>query len=172
MAQLVELPMYYFTEQEYKEHEIETKYGKLSPRNLMILIGQFGRQLHPDFWLDRLAKKIDQDQDVKYIIIDDIRFENEITFFRERYQTFLVRLQPYGEWDFDSKDETETSLDRYYNFDYIFFPKFGELDYVADKIVFLLKHADVAQSVEAIGLEPMQCGFESHRPYQLNIMNS
>lgn len=86
-------------------------------RDLLIALGKWGRNKHPDFWLDALKKSFDS-YDETMLICDDIRFENEASFFDAN--GILVRLtglQRGANVDHNVNDPTETALD-WYSFQY------------------------------------------------------
>lgn len=54
-------------------------------RDILVAVGQTAREIHPNYWVELLGKKI---QDKSYVIIDDIRFQNEVDFLKN--QGFLI----------------------------------------------------------------------------------
>lgn len=59
-------------------------YGN-SPRDLLRAIGDFGRtKIHPDVWVDIAMREIDIYRDNGVVIIDDLRFPNELYRLMDR----------------------------------------------------------------------------------------
>jgi hypothetical protein len=48
-------------------------------RQLLQDIGMAGRRYHKDIWVSKLAKRL---EDAKYLVIDDVRFQNEVDAIR------------------------------------------------------------------------------------------
>lgn len=60
------------------------KYGN-TPRDLLRAIGDFGRtKIHPDLWVDLAMKEIDKYRDRAVVVIDDLRFPNELYALMDR----------------------------------------------------------------------------------------
>lgn len=59
-------------------------YGN-TPRDLLRLIGDFGRsKIHADVWVDIAMKEIDKCRDRAVVVIDDLRFPNELYALMDR----------------------------------------------------------------------------------------
>lgn len=59
-------------------------YGN-TPRDLLRLIGDFGRsKIHADVWVDIAMKEIDKYRDRAVVVIDDLRFPNELYALMDR----------------------------------------------------------------------------------------
>ena len=110
-------PLYKAQDMLYKEYGMELEGAK--DRDLLIMLGQWGRDKDPDFWLGQFAKDaIASEFDV--IICDDIRFPNEANFFKKYGLLFRIEGEQRGD-NVDasrSTDITETALDNY-AFDHI-----------------------------------------------------
>ncbi len=110
-------PLYKAQDLLYKEFGLALQGDK--DRDLLISIGQWGRDIDPDFWVEQMAKCI-VESDADIIICDDVRFRNEAAFFNKL--GFLVRIE--GEQRGDNVDTsksnsiTETALDKY-KFDHV-----------------------------------------------------
>jgi hypothetical protein len=113
-AQRVSLaaPIYEAQDLIYDKYKLQMEGEK--DRDLLIALGLWGRNKHPDFWLGQLARII-MESDREIIICDDVRFENEADFFNKRGFLFRIEGEQRGD-NVDSKrkdDPTETSLDSY-----------------------------------------------------------
>lgn len=79
-------------------------------------VGEVGRSMNEDFWVEKARAVIHQAKE-QVIIIDDVRYENEVKAFDNdsRYNTISLRLES----DKESSDthESETSLDNYPTWD-------------------------------------------------------
>jgi len=110
-------PLYKAQELLYKEYDIQIQGDK--DRDLLIALGQWGRNKDSNFWLEQFARQaIESDSEI--IICDDVRFENEANFFKERGFLFRIEGEQRGENIDESRssDATETSLDNY-KFDHV-----------------------------------------------------
>lgn len=83
-------------------------------RDLLIAVGQWGRDKHPDFWVEQFAKQIVKSK-ADVIICDDIRFKNEADFFKSKGLLFRLEGEQRGENVDEDKSSniTETALDDY-----------------------------------------------------------
>lgn len=108
-----------------------------TPRDILIREGCLKRSIDPNFWcrlLDQQLFGLDK------VVIDDIRFKNEIEYFRKLGAKF-VRLErsqeAIGKAALD--DLSETELDSYIDWDFILLKKFNrnlkDLDTFAEYIV-------------------------------------
>lgn len=100
--------------------ESPTQYGNyLTPREIMIKMGAFYRSIDPDYWLKALYPSIEA---VDKVVIDDVRFLNEIKYLKENYNAKLVRLERDSKLNIfkeELRDVSETELDTYVNWDYL-----------------------------------------------------
>ena len=105
-------PLYKAQDLLYKQFGLELQGDK--DRNLLISIGQWGRDIDPDFWVEQAAKSI-VESDADIIICDDIRFKNEADFFKRLGVIFRIEGEQRGDNVDHSKatDATECSLDDY-----------------------------------------------------------
>lgn len=63
-----------------------------SYRKMAQTLGDWGRALHPDFWIHRLEQHIDEFADPpQRIVITDVRYPNEAAWIRDRGQLWHVR---------------------------------------------------------------------------------
>ncbi len=96
--------------------EIENNKGKY--RTGLIELGNEGRNIHPDFWLNKI---IEQD---KNVIVPDVRLLHEAEVFKNA-GAILIRVEASYETRnkrgtiTNTNDLTETELDSYSGFDYI-----------------------------------------------------
>lgn len=91
------------------------KYAKDDIRPIYQAIGALGRLNHGDFWVDIVADEIDSDPEDTIAIIDDARFENEITAW-DAYDNYqIIKLKTTRESIFEGidNDPSETGLDNY-----------------------------------------------------------
>lgn len=89
-----------------------------TPRDVMIRMGTFYRSINKNFWLERLADRINRtDQSV---VIDDLRFLNEIEYLKKNYHTRFVRLERKQELNVFKgalDDLSESELDNFRDWD-------------------------------------------------------
>jgi len=115
-----------------KDKETPTIYKRsggefLTPRDILIREGCLKRSIDPNFWCRLLAQSIENDYffDEKFVI-DDIRFLNEITYFK-KFGAKFVRLErsqsSIGKAALD--DLSETELDSYKDWDGILLETFN-----------------------------------------------
>lgn len=104
--------------------ESMTKYKRTdgsfyTPRDILIREGCLKRSIDPDFWCRKLDEEI-MNSKVEKVVIDDIRFLNEINYFKKLGAKF-VRLERsqevIGKAALD--DLSETELDNYKDWDAI-----------------------------------------------------
>lgn len=55
-----------------------------SPRTMLQTLGDWGRNLHPDFWVDETMRQIDEDSGRTVFLVSDVRFDNEARAIRQR----------------------------------------------------------------------------------------
>lgn len=105
----------------------------LSVRRILQLRGQYCRSLDQDYWVK--AFEFDH-KDMDRIVIDDVRYENELALAHSR-NAYCVRLLPYPGWvpGQHATHQSETSLDVDTSFQIMFRPQYGGLDAVADYII-------------------------------------
>jgi len=110
-------------------HYKRTDGSYYTPRDIMIREGCLKRSIYPDFWCNKLADRIEKDfpySESNKFVIDDIRFLNEILYFR-RFDAKFVRLErseeAIGKAALD--DLSETELDSYKEWDAILLPQFN-----------------------------------------------
>ena len=94
------------------------------------------RAYDPDHWVKALEREAENDTS-RIILIDDVRFPNEVAFIKKRGLCF--RIEPYPGYKVTSDHPTETTLDGW-SFDRTFRVGFGELEQVANTVILGLKH--------------------------------
>jgi len=95
-------------------------------RKLLQDIGNLGRWYDQDAWVKAMIYMLQEEMPASdVIIVDDWRFPNEVKYFDERPELFLVytvRIHGEGRESLkgtkEYRDVSETSLDRYKTFDY------------------------------------------------------
>ncbi len=111
--------------------EIEANKGKY--RTGLIELGNEGRSIHPDFWLNKI---IEQD---KNVIVPDVRLIHEAEVFKAA-GAVLIRVEASFETRSkrgiitNTNDSTEVELDNYQGFDYIL-DNNGDYEELKKKIV-------------------------------------
>lgn len=96
--------------------EIETNKGKY--RTGLIQLGNEGRSIHPDFWLNKIIE-----QDIN-VVVPDVRLIHESEVFKAA-GAVLIRVEASFETRnkrgiiTNTNDSTEVELDNYNGFDYI-----------------------------------------------------
>lgn len=102
-------------------------------RKLLQAYGMAARKEDPNWWVKRLFNNIDMLYDGEHrIIIDDVRFENEVDAIRAAggyvYRMINVDASPvYSGFE----DESETALDNYEGFDGYFVAGAGQVELLA-----------------------------------------
>jgi hypothetical protein len=105
-----------------KQKEVPTGFRRTdgswyTPRDILIRVGSLYRSIDKDFWCRKLDEEIMNSMENKYVI-DDIRFTNEIEYFKKLGGKF-VRLErseeAIGKAALD--DLSETELDGYQDWD-------------------------------------------------------
>lgn len=85
----------------------------LSPRDIMIEMGQFYRSIDPQFWVNQLLLQAGSYPEGSVIVVPDVRFKNEIEALKKR-GAYLVRLERYEALTGPNLlDPSETELDDY-----------------------------------------------------------
>ena len=93
------------------EKEIPTGYirtdgSPLTGRDILIRMGTFYRSVDALYWCKQFDPKIGD-----LIVIDDLRFVNEMRYFKENHETYFVRLErdeeAIGKKALDDLSETE-----------------------------------------------------------------
>lgn len=89
-------------------------------RTLLQHYGMLRRDEDSNYWIKKLAKKIDADKSVKVALISDVRFLNECYWIKDRgkmkdNESFLVRVNRHGYLrpDINHDHPSETDLDTY-----------------------------------------------------------
>lgn len=97
----------------------------LTPRDIMIRLGAFYRSIDPLYWCHKVAERIYECEiyapGLDKFVIDDVRFLNEVKFFKEMGAKF-VRLERYPELNVFKEaldDISETELDHYGDWDHL-----------------------------------------------------
>lgn len=87
-----------------KKDEVN-EFGKTG-RELMQGLGDWGRKIHPDFWVERLMKTIPEEFEgsTYRIVIDDVRHTNEANAIRNRGGALIRVYRP----DVDAKVDLDT----------------------------------------------------------------
>ena len=102
--------------------------GSAKVREILIGLGYQRRVEDPEYWCKRLASAVDvlQMAGIRMVVVDDIRFLNEVATLRLR-GAFLVRVEPCAEWrpGAYAANPSETSLDTFVGWDHIARPEFG-----------------------------------------------
>lgn len=87
----------------------------LTPRDIMISVGQFYRSIDENFWTKKLFQRMEGYAGP--FTIADVRFKNELTQLKER-GAFLVRLERSEQLTGKNiNDSSETELDAYSGWD-------------------------------------------------------
>ena len=81
--------------QKHREYTINTKYGverAITGREVLQEVGAALREFDPMFWLRAAESQIAKLGDDSIIVIDDVRLDREVDYFRKRYDTWVVLL--------------------------------------------------------------------------------
>ena len=88
-----------------------------TPRDFLIKFGQFMRYYDPLYWV----KAVNLDKIKQDVIIDDVRFKNEVAYLVDR-GALMVRVERYKKdnpYKTELNDPSETELDDYKDWDYV-----------------------------------------------------
>lgn len=117
---------------------------KMSVRRLLQWWGtDVRRKSHQDYWCEKMAESLNtlRASELKGVIIDDIRFENEADLVLNQ-DGLLIRVETYDGYKFVTGEESahisETALDDYHGWSYTITPEFGQLEEAADSLHELL----------------------------------
>ena len=125
--------------------------GFATVRQILIAIGHQRRVEDPEYWCKRLASAVDvlDVAGIRMVVVDDIRFPNEVATLRLR-GAFLVRVEPYEGWQPGpfAESQSETALDNCVGWDHVARPGFGpdEIRQAANEILWQLCRED-AQAI-------------------------
>ena len=102
--------------------------GYATVREILIGQGHIRRVEDPEYWCKRLVAALDALQlaGIRMVVVDDLRFPNEVATLRMR-DAYLIRVEPYEGWRPGSHAESpsETSLDCCVGWDQIVRPEYG-----------------------------------------------
>lgn len=121
--------------------------GFAQVREILIGLGQSRRSGDPEYWCKRLASALDALElaGIRMVVVDDIRFANEVATLRLR-DAFLVRVEAYEGWFSDkfSTDSSETALDNFVGWDMVVRQAFGPdgIRNAANEILYRMLAAD------------------------------
>ena len=116
VAMLLQIPLEQLENHTYKETRLSSKFNYHTPRELMQLIGQFGRNsISQDIWINYIFDIINDDDSIIYIITD-VRYINEVERI-EKAGGEVIRIERPGLICSDSH-ESEHDLDNYDKFKY------------------------------------------------------
>lgn len=96
--------------------EIEKNKSKYRPD--LIKLGNQGREIHPDFWIDNILSRNEN------VIVPDVRVPHEVEKFKDN-NAFCIRVEATSEVRGKrgilsrENDYTETALDNYEDWNYI-----------------------------------------------------
>ncbi|MGE4552778.1 MAG: hypothetical protein AB7D57_06675 [Desulfovibrionaceae bacterium] len=134
------------------------RFSMMSIRGLLQVYGtNLVRRVDPDRWVRAVRAKIAALPPGAVVVIDDVRFPNEVALVRE-LGGLLARLDPYPGWKpGDGADhESETALDDWTDWDLREGPAFGDLDRVAERVaVEIHVRKPLAQQVAEVGRHGM-----------------
>jgi phosphomevalonate kinase len=103
-------------EKESPTQYIRTDGSNYTARDILIRMGTFYRSIDKLFWCKQFDPRIGDK-----IVIDDLRFLNEIKYFTENYEAKAVRLnrsqEAIGKAALD--DLSETEMDSYKDYDWV-----------------------------------------------------
>lgn len=107
----------------------------MTPRALMQWWGGMRRETDRDYWLHKTYSNIGG----RLTVIDDVRYQNEARFI-DNIGGLLVRLEPYVGWEpgGGAGHISETDLDNGGPQMHRFYPAFGGLGEVAEKVARML----------------------------------
>jgi hypothetical protein len=109
----------YGTEKETPTQYVRTDGSPLTGRDILIRMGVFYRSIDPLWFCKKLEEEIKPNG--KYVI-DDIRFVNEINFFKDLYRAKFVRIERLPELNVYKAaldDLSETELNNQASWDWV-----------------------------------------------------
>ena len=100
---------------------VDPRYG-LTPRSILIKVGNDMRQIHKEVWVEQLLEKIKSLPSDSRVVITDVRYKNEAKLLKEA-GAYLARLERHVSRDSMVNEETkqslsETDLDDYQGWDF------------------------------------------------------
>lgn len=104
---------------QYRDLSLPGRGRFLTPRDIMINMGQFYRSIDPDFWLKKLFNQIEHvpQAQMQTYVVTDVRFRNELEWMK-RHKAIAVRLERSEELTGKYiQDPSETDLDSYDQWD-------------------------------------------------------
>ncbi len=108
------------------EKESPTQYKRTdgsmyTGRDILIRMGTFYRSIDTLFWCKQFDSKIGDN-----IVIDDVRFKNEVAYFKQNYNAKFVRLERFQELCPHKRaldDLSEQDLDSFCDWDFKLLPE-------------------------------------------------
>lgn len=104
----------------------------LTPRDIMIRLGAFYRSIDPLYWCNKVAYRLEEFNDyaptIGKFVIDDVRFMNEVKFFKDKGAKFvrLERDNSLNVFKTELDDPSETELDHYGGWDHFISSKLNK----------------------------------------------
>lgn len=95
------------------------------------------RAADADYWLKRMQVKLhSQAWDCPLVVIDDVRFSDEMKFIHQ-FGGYAIRLEPYPGWQAGPNAEhpSEMALDDYGPWDLHCWPEYGGLGHAAKTVL-------------------------------------
>lgn len=104
----------------YRASEATYKSMNLNPqknRQLLQSIGDIGRSVDPDFWIEKIVNEITSiKSNYDYIVVPDIRYPNEISLLKNYFNAWHFKIE--GSYTLErSYHSSETSMDNYNDYD-------------------------------------------------------
>ncbi len=98
----------------------------------------YRRAQHENYWVNQMESFISQ-QANKYIIIDDVRFPNELNSIHQMGGV-VIRLNPHSHWNSGiyATHHSECALDDSTSFDLVIKPKYNNVEGTVRNIISLL----------------------------------
>lgn len=116
VAMLLHVPIEQLEDHTFKETRLGSKFNYHTPRELMQLIGQFGRDfITPNIWINYIFDLIHDDENTIYVITD-VRYINEVEKI-EKAGGEVIKIDRPNYVSSDSH-ESEHGLDDYNKFKY------------------------------------------------------
>lgn len=141
LLHLPAIPSDAFTEAVHNIMQDSLRSGYWTPRALCILEGSVKRSVYSNYWVSKVAEKIKENPDKKYVI-SDLRYKSEADTLRmliPKEELLVARVHRFQE--IDTNDPSERDLDDY-SFD-VQLANLGSIEDYVKNIDFFLEHIKI-----------------------------
>ena len=113
--------------------------GQMTVRSILQWHGEVRRKQDPQHWVRELQEWMLANRPNK-LVIGDVRYREEAAWIA-RHSGKLFRIEPYPEWrpGTGARHKSETDLDSWKAWRMVFYPRYGKLGEVAEKVAGSIK---------------------------------